>query len=444
MGRSAQWIRNPAADPTTPMQAIARQVASPVGLYVLCIMGLLNPSIAQAGYYFFPSGIFGMSLMQLSQGIFFLVVLATLPFLLPFWHRYAGLYARLLLAFAFVLGLVYLRGEIADSIPSQQARAEQMYYFKVIFALTVWVYVALVVQNPADARRFLYCIVIGSSLCALVVLYFYITGRGQVRAYLYAGVVATRGAEGVSGKATLGFLLPSIWATLYLSINMRKPWLLLPALLLPAAAFVMYDRTSQVAFVSSGAWLVGWGIFVTKDRHKRNRLMLFVLVLVVVAAVYFSKVGIEQLMRRWTYDLSRGSIGSGRYAFWTGALDWLKNEADWADFLFGMGYGQMVERMASVAGIWVHTHSDVFDLLLIAGVVGLLLLALLYYTLAKIALLQDKTTSEFGIMVATLISFTIMSCLTGQFAAPHAMFALASVLWCIRMQKEDVGGRPLG
>ncbi|HEX42396.1 MAG TPA: hypothetical protein ENN81_10115 [Phycisphaerales bacterium] len=420
------------------MQSIAGRVVLPLCLMVLAVVAVLNPSITQAGYYFFPSGIAGMSLMQLFQGVFFLVVLATLPFLLPLWHGYASLFARLLLAFTFVLGLVYFRGEITGKIPSQQVRAEQIYYFKVIFALTVWLYVSLVIRNSDDARQLLYCIVIGSSLCAVVILYFYITGRGQVRSYLYAGVIATRGAEGVSGKATLGYLLTSIWATLYLLINFKKPWLLLPALLLLAASFVMYDRSSQVAFVLSGAWLVGWGIFVTKNRHKRNRLMLFIVFLVVVATVYFSRVGFDQLMRRWTYDFSRGEIGSGRSTFWISSLDWLKSEADWADFLFGMGYGQMVQRMASAAGIWVHTHSDLFDLLLIAGVLGLFLLALLYYTLMKIALIRDKTSSEFSVMVAVFISYAAMSCLTGQFGAPHAMFTIMSVLWCLRLQCESL------
>jgi len=426
------------------MQSIAGQVVLPLCLMVLAVVAVLNPSITQAGYYFFPSGIAGMSLMQLFQGVFFLVVLATAAFLVPLWHGYANLFARLLVAFVLVLGLVYFRGTITGSTPSQQVRNEQIYYFKVIFALTVWLYMSLVVRTRDNARTLLYCIVIGSSLCSIVVLYFYLTGQGQVRSYMVAGVVASRGAEGVSGKATLGYLLPSLWATLLLSMNSRKLWLLLPAVLLLAAAFVMYDRSSQVAFALSATWLVGWGIFVTKDRRKRHMLMSFVVILAIIGAIYFSRVGFEQMRRRWTYDLSRGSVGSGRYAFWSSSLDWVANDADFTEFLFGMGYGNIMGRMAAAGGKWVHTHSDVFDLLLTAGVVGVLLLALLYYTLVKIVLIRDRTCSEFGIMVAVFISFVTMSCLTGQFGAPHAMFSVAAILWCIRLQKEGVDGRPVG
>jgi hypothetical protein len=77
--------------------------------------------------------------------------------------------------------------------------------------VSIWLFISLSVRTPVQARILLVCIVLGTSVDVIFKLYGFSTGSFIKATYSYAMLGASFGAEGISGKATVGFLLPSIF-----------------------------------------------------------------------------------------------------------------------------------------------------------------------------------------------------------------------------------------
>ena len=139
------------------------------------------------------------------------------------------------------------------------------------------------------------------------------------------------------------------------------------------------------------------------------------------------------MLARWTHDFDRGEIGSGRGAFYTTAWNWFWTDSSTADFLVGVGYGNIYEIMHAGSGIYRHTHSDLFDMLMIGGIVGLVLYFLVFYTMASLGRGLPTGSPAFAILAALLLSFGVMSLLTGLMAFPHTLYAFGAQCICIRV-----------
>jgi len=89
--------------------------------------------------------------------------------------------------------------------------------------------------------------------------------------------------------------------------------------------------------------------------------------------------------------------------------------------------------MHTASGAFRHTHSDLFDMLMIGGIVGLALYFLLFHTIASLGKGLPIGSAEFATLAAMLLSFGVMSLLTGLIAFPHAMYAFGVQCICIRV-----------
>ena len=307
-----------------------------------------------------------------------------------------------------------------------------MIYFKIIFALLLWYYTACLAQSCESAQRLLRSILWGALIIAGWILVCYFLGMGSSN-YASEGIKATAGSEGISGKAMAGFLLPSAVGAMFLALKDHSYGWAAGASLLIIAVFVTFDRSAQVAFIMVLLWVTLWWLCLARPRPSLKIALLFVCIIIVLGAAYFAYQGSEEMITRWTRDFDRGEIGSGRGTFYMTACTWFWKDSSMMDFFFGMGYGNIYDLMYSQSGIFRHTHSDLFDMLLIGGIVGLILYLILFYTIISLGRDLPVGSTEFGVLGALLISFGVMSLCTGLMAFPHTMYAFGAQCICIRV-----------
>jgi hypothetical protein len=396
----------------------------------LCAFSIANPVLAQAARLVLSDSAGGLA-MQGFQGLCFLGILVTLPRLSRGRIELTRPFSRLVWLYVIGLGFLHLRLLSAGRIPGDMLMTERVVYFKFIFALVLWYYVSCLVQSQARARRLLRAILIGALISAVWILVCYVSGMGSAN-YASSGVKATAGSEGISGKAMAGFMLPAAAGALLFALRENSYRWALGASLLLVAVFVTFDRSSQVACATASLWLVVWWVFLARPKPSSKIILVTLGVIVALGSVYLVHQGIDELMARWTTDFDRGEVGSGRGMFYTTAWNWFWSDSNLADFLMGIGYGNIEYLMHAGSGIYRHTHSDFFDMLLIGGVSGLVLYFLLYYTVASLTRGLYPGSPEFGLLGAIVVAFGVMGLLTGLMGFPHTLYAFGAQCICIR------------
>lgn len=373
-----------------------------------------------------------MNIMQWFQGLFFPIILLTLPKLPGSSVEFSRPFSRLLWAYIISFGLLHLRIFSTGRLLADMVNIERMIYFKVIFALLLWYYVSRLVQSYEYARRLLQSILLGALISAGWILICYVFGIGGAH-YASAGITATAGSEGISGKGMAGFLLPAVAGAMFLALrDSSYRWAIYAAVIL-VAVFVTFDRSAQVAFMVALLWMAFWWLGLARTRSYSKTILLFLGIICVLGGVYYAHHGSEELVARWTHDFDRGEIGSGRGTFYMTALSWFWNDSSIMDFLFGMGFGNIYDLMHTGSGVFRHTHSDLFDMLLIGGIVGLSLYFLFFYTITSLVRGLPIGCTAFAVLGTLLISFGVMSLLTGLMAFPHTVYSFGAQCICIRV-----------
>jgi hypothetical protein len=410
----------------SPSESVAE-----IAIIGLCVFSIANPLVAQVSCFFFPYKIAGMNVMQWFQGLCLPLMLVTLPKLPRGDIEFSRPFSRLFWVYAISLALLHLRLLSANRIPGDMVGVENMVYFKIVFALLLLYYASRLVQSYESAERLLQSVLLGALFTAGWILICYFTGIGGTN-YAVQSVQATAGSEGISGKAIAGFLVPAAGGAMFLTLRDDSYRWAVYASLLVAAVFMTFDRSSQVALGVGSSWMAIWWLALAQPRPRSKVVLVFLCIILVSGGIYYAHKGSEELLARWTHDFDRGEVGSGRGTFYTTAWDWFWNESSMMDFFFGIGFGNIFDLMHSRSGIFRHTHSDLFDMLLIGGVLGLALYLLFFYTIASQGRGLPVGSTEFGILVTLLVSFGTMSLLTGLMEFPHTMYAFGAECICIR------------
>jgi O-antigen ligase len=200
-------------------------------------------------------------------------------------------------------------------------------------------------------------------------------------------------------------------------------------LLLVCSVLVSYDRSIQVGAVLACVWLLVWRALLSGRRVSKNWSLGLLAAAGLGAVILFSSVGVDSLYTRWTRDFERGMPGSGRLDFYHGALERFA-DGSLADMLVGIGYTGIRQTMRDRCGLPIHTHSDLFDLLLGGGLLGLAVYLVLWRNVVRQCRSVSSRSAEFALMGACLAIFLVMSLITGQLEATHAMFCLGACLHC--------------
>jgi O-antigen ligase len=148
----------------------------------------------------------------------------------------------------------------------------------------------------------------------------------------------------------------------------------------------------------------------------------------IMGVVYFSQVGLDNLISRWD-DLATENAGSSRLRMWQGAWLHFKN-SDLTTILFGGCQDNVRNAMIAYLGADIHTHSDLFDQMLSNGLVGISVLALFFFALFKISLSINHRSFHFAIAFALFGMLLICSILTSQILYTHSMLAYVVLITC--------------
>jgi hypothetical protein len=392
----------------------------------LCLFSVLNPAVSVVGTNLLAEGMGPASVMQWFQGLFGLVALASLPWLMRGRDAEGEFMFRVWLLFASGLLLIHLRGLLSDD--GSVAWEERIQFTKTIFGLLMAVWAVLVIRYSEDAHALLKSLVAGDILVSLIAFVFYVSGVG-LSAYGSQGVRAVN-----LGKGNVGHMLVAFLVALYYAGRTRSMRWLAASVVLLIAVFLSYDRTAQVATITLLGWLLVWRFLMDRTRTPAFIAVWRLLVVLVVAlTLYLSLRGGTELVARWTTDLNRGSIGSGRGTLYAAAWKWIAEQAGPGDLIFGMGLQGVFSLMLSATGMEVHTHSDLFDMILIGGLVGLFLYGTVYYVAVRMLKGVARFEYRFAVMVGILLGFSVMSLITGQLLdSPHMIYCLLAGLWCLR------------
>jgi len=287
-------------------------------------------------------------------------------------------------------------------------------FSQILYWVLVWFIYAVECSTAEGRRLVLRGVLAGSVYMAVSVVALHVLGGGAYSRY--EGVEASFG--GFSTAKSLGGIL---CVAGLLSLRIRStPWQMGLLGVSLTGLMLTYQRAGQLAMAAAILWIVG-----TRSKVRETLLSArFVVACACVAVCVAGFVDVGALTERWrNADVSLGSkAGSGRLGLWTDAVNAF-GEMDWLDKMLGAGYSGMRDAMLDegLGGNRKHTHSDVLDILLAFGSLGVLGWIAVHYAMIQTVRACTKTSMEHAIGGAVYIVFFVESLITGQVFGPATM-----------------------
>jgi O-antigen ligase len=291
-------------------------------------------------------------------------------------------------------------------------------FSQILYWVLAWLIYVIECSTPEGCRLALRGVLAGGVYMAISVVLLHVFGGDAYSRY--EGVEASFG--GFSTAKSLGGIL---CVAALLSLRIRStPWqagLLCVSL---AGLMLTYQRAGQLAMVAAILWIAGTHV---KTRVREvllsgRSVVAFACILVVAAGF----VDTDALAERWKdVDLSLGGkAGSGRLGLWTDAIRAFE-DLNWLDRMLGIGYSGMRDAMLEegLGGNRKHTHSDILDILLAFGILGMLGWIALHYAVIQTVRACPKSSAACAIAGAVYIVFLVESLMTGQVFGPATMIA---------------------
>ncbi len=205
-------------------------------------------------------------------------------------------------------------------------------------------------------------------------------------------------------------------------------WKIINLLFCIILSLAMMRRTGIIAISLSSLFVIILSLSKVKDVLKKLILLFLIIVIVIVGWYFIKKYSFDQAieMRFEEADIRKGGTGSGRSFFWMESIDYIMNVDSFVDILFGEGYGSSSQIMFKRLGIYVGTHSEIFDLLLNFGIVGLVFF--FFYIIIFLKFMFESHFNHLYVIVFIItISFVVF---TGGFFDPNfsAIFFLIGYL----------------
>ncbi|RRA49058.1 O-antigen ligase [Acidipila sp. EB88] len=300
-------------------------------------------------------------------------------------------------------------------------------YGQLVYWLVLWTLVSLLIRSRAQAELLLKGVAAGGVLTALSVFAGLVAGAGN---YYSSDAVDASAGWFDTAKMITGILVVSGIVILYLG-RARRSWLHpLAAMLCFAACVLTYARAGMAALGAALLWLTFWRFFLAPAGTGRwlTRLLALMLgALLLVPAV----VDTHQLLARWSDLGDSDKAGSGRATFWKLAVNAYEDD-DLAGQALGNGYHAMSTMLFHEYGDDIkHTHNDLFDMLLVGGLVGAMWLLTLVGSFVRQSLLAPVRTATAAASIAILLAYLCHGQLTGQIWGTDAMtcytFALLGI-----------------
>jgi len=399
-----------------------------IGIFLLAILAVIDPIVNQINNVY-ELAIGPLSLLQATRGVVLIAVVWIAAMLPPNQGRVARMVSRITLAIGAGVAVI----AINDTLWSGLEVSNLVAYVQIAYWLTIWYVGVRAITDAASALIVAKGLVVGAAITGASVYYGYITGAALETIYGQAGVEASAGwfisAKGIAGSLIAGALLAA-----YLGYR-RYPWTsLLLALFCMGASFLTYARSGLVAMCAALVWLFMWSM---RSRFNlraswASRLLLASLCGAIILA---ASVGTDDLVTRWADLDDPDKAGSGRLQLWSVAARSFIN-GSLGEKLFGRGFQGMLDMVYASLGIAIHTHNDLLDMLVVGGVLGVIVLGLMFAGLVVQIRAARSSSPEFAVAVAILLVLGCQAFFTGQLFLPDVMtfylLAITAVSACVQ------------
>ncbi|MEO8128926.1 MAG: O-antigen ligase family protein [Bryobacteraceae bacterium] len=355
-----------------------------------------------------------LSLLQLARGVVLITTLCMAVMLPPSRTRVRRLVLRITLAIGAGVTLIALNDVLSYGFEISNIIA----YVQIAYWLTIWYLAVGVITDPQRAMIVANGLVIGALITAASVFYGYLSGAAIESIYEAKGVEASAGwfvsAKGIAGSLVAGALLAA-----YQGYRRRPAVSVLLALFCMGASFLTYARSGLVALCVALTWLLIWSMG-SRFNQRSSWAWRLLLTSFCGAIIIAASIGTADLAARWADLSDPEKAGSGRLLLWAAGARGLVN-GSLSEQLFGRGFQGMLDMVYASLGVAIHTHNDLLDMLVIGGVLGLIVLGLIFAGLVIQVRAAKPASPEFAVGVAILLVLGSQAFLTGQMFLPDVM-----------------------
>lgn len=304
-----------------------------------------------------------------------------------------------------------------------------VHYLQMLHWLLLWLWCLAVIPHalPSSIRLVLRGLVVGALLTSLSVYVGYLTRMRLVENYGREGATASFGwftdGNSFNGALLVGGLVAPI-------AIQAVGGAATTALLCFGAVLLTYKRVSSIACLAALAWTVHWacGSRIKWARRWARSLLVISLAFIVVG---IANAPLWQgLERRWSDVKEYDTAGSGRLRLWYSSVHHFTRSDAWTQ-LVGCGYSGMSAAMRRSGQGEVHAHSDLFDMVVMGGITGVILLLMLWTKIARLFLRLPTSSPYYLVAMAVYIVYLIHSTLTGQLFVTNIMGSYIIAVMCL-------------
>ena len=306
-------------------------------------------------------------------------------------------------------------------------------YGQMLYWVLLWGVIAVFCRNKADANLLLQGLSAGAIGTAVSVFFGFMFGTKQ---YYGADAVVSSAGWFDTAKMITGLLVTGGVILLYLGRNSRRKLYALLAWFCLTACVVTYARAGWVAAGTVVLWFMVWAVLFA-SRARRQWLVPFLGLALLVGVVVPVAVGPDRLLSRWS-DVGQGEqAGSGRATFWKMAYDQYL-DAPLSMQVFGRGYDAMADMLLRHYGMDIrHTHNDLLDVLTVAGLCGAAWLLLLIGSLLTQVVRCSLLSVEGAAGMAIWLTYIVHGQLTGQIWGTGVMTYYTIAIACLHTNARE-------
>jgi O-antigen ligase len=300
-------------------------------------------------------------------------------------------------------------------------------YGQMTYWVMFWITVSVLCREADQAKIILWGLAMGATLTALSVIAGLAFGGLN---YYEDDLVRSSAGWFDTSKYITGVLVCGGVTLLYLGRE-GKSWLQpLLAGLCFVACMITYARAGAVALGAVLVWFAIWWVVFGSHTQRRwlNRFLLLAFLAIVIAPLI---VKTDSLFARWSDFQDPDKAGSGRASVWKVVVDEYVNASP-AQQALGSGYSAMSNMLFLDMGNDIkHTHNDTLDLVLVAGVPGVVWLLFFIGTFAWRVFQMSLFSVEGAAGAAILLAYVLHGQFTGQLWSPDAMSYNTMSLACL-------------
>jgi len=425
--------RQPGLSPPVYFAPGARPTLGRNGVLLLAMLAIIDPIVNQISTAY-GLVIGPLSLLQAMRGAVLLAVVWVAVTLPPNRSPVRRVVCRITILIGAGVAVIAMNDIVLSGLEVSNIIA----YVQIAYWVTVWYVGVATITDARSALTVARGLVIGALITAASVYYGYVTGAALNTIYGGAGVEASSGWF-VSGKGIAGSLVAGALLAAYLGYR-RHPWAsLMLALFCMGASFLTYARSGMIAMCAAVIWLSIWSVG-TRFRSQSSWALRLVLASLCGAVIVVAMIGTTDLAARWADLEDPEKAGSGRLLLWTAAARSFLNGSP-SEQLFGRGFQGMLDMVYASLGVVMHTHNDLLDMLVIGGVLGIIVLGLVFAGIVVQIRSVSSESPEFAVAVAIFLVLGCQAFFTGQLFLPDVMtfylLAITAALGCAQEADSD-------